>query len=196
MREKGLLTPLSGDVEADETYLHPRRRRGSPAYHERIKDEIEMGIRPAPGRKGSYEGKAIVFGMQERDGKVRTVHIPDATSRTLHPIIWRWIDSLNTRLIIDQHPAYRLLQKYVRHETINHETEYVRGDIHTQNVDNYSSIFKRGVYGVFHHIGEDYLPSYLSEFDFSRNRRKVSDVERFVALKGETSGSPSVVLPE
>ena len=84
MREKGLLTPLSGDVEADETYLHPRRRRGSRAHHERIKG-IEMGIRPAPRRKGPYEGKAIVFGMQERDGKVRTVHVPDATSQTLHP---------------------------------------------------------------------------------------------------------------
>ena len=188
MREKGLLTPLSGDVETDETYLHLRRRRGSPAYHERIKDEIEMGIRPAPRRKGPYEGKAVVFGMQERGGQTRTVHVPDATSRTLHPIIRRWIDSLHTRLITDQHPTYRLLQKYVRHETINHETEYVRGDVHTQNIDNYWSIFKRGIYGVFHHIGQDYLPSYLSEFDFRRNRRKVSDVERFVALMGQLQG--------
>ena len=188
MREKGLLNPLSGDVEADETYLHPRRRRGSPGYHERVKDEIEMGIRPKPVRKGPYEGKAVIFGMQERGGQVRTVHVPDATTRTLHPIIQRWIDSLNTRLITDQHPAYRLLKRYVKHETINHETEYVRGDVHTQNIDNYWSIFKRGVYGVFHHIGEDYLPCYLSEFDFRRNRRKVTDVERFVSLMGQLQG--------
>ena len=189
MREKGLLEPLSGDVEADETYLHPRRRRGSPARHERIKDEIEMGIRPRPRRKGPYEGKAVVFGMQERNGKVRTVHVPDSTTRTLHPIIQHWVDSLNTRLITDQHPAYRLAKSLVRrHDTINHETEYVQGDVHTQNIDNYWSIFKRGIYGVFHHIGEDYLPSYLSEFDFRRNRRKVSDVSRFVALMQQLQG--------
>ena len=188
MREKGLLTPLSGDVEADETYLHPRRRRGSPVYHERIQDEIEMGIRPKPRRKGPYEDKPIVFGMQERGGNVRTVHVKDTTTRTLHPIIRRWIDSLNTRLITDQHPAYRLLSKYVRHDAINHELEFVRGDIHTQNIDNYWSIFKRGVYGVFHHIGEDYLPCYLSEFDFRRNRRKVSDAERFASLMGQLQG--------
>lgn len=59
MREKGLLEPLSGDIEADETYLHPRRRRGSPSYHERVQDEIDMGIRPKPKRVGPYEGKPI-----------------------------------------------------------------------------------------------------------------------------------------
>ena len=188
MREKGMLEPLSGDVEADETYLHPRRRRGSPAYHERIKDEIEMGIRPKPRRKGPYEGKAVIFGMQERGGETRTVHVPDATRQTLHPIIQRWVDSLNTRLITDQHPAYRLLKRHVKHDTINHETEYVRGDVHTQNIDNYWSIFKRGVYGVFHHIGEEYLPCYLSEFDFRRNRRTVTDVERFISLMRQLQG--------
>ena len=188
MRSKGLLPPFTGDVEADETYLHPRRRRGSPAYHERIQDEIEMGIRPKPRRKSPYEGKSVVFGMQERDGDVRTIHVPDATSKTLHPIIQRWLDSLNARLITDQHPSYRLLSKYVKHDTINHELEFVKGDVHTQNIDNYWSIFKRGIYGVFHHIGEDYLPSYLSEFDFRRNRRKVTDSERFASLMRQIQG--------
>ena len=68
MREKGLLPPLAGVVEAEEPCLHPRRRRGSPAWHERVQDEIAMGIRPKPRRKGPYEGKAVVFGMPERGG--------------------------------------------------------------------------------------------------------------------------------
>ena len=188
MREKSMLSPLSGDVEADETYLHPRCRRGSPEYHERIQDEIEMGIRPKPRRKGPYEGKAVVFGMQERNGNIRTVHVPDSTSKTLHPIIRSWIDSLNTRLITDQAPAYRLLNKYIRHDTINHELRFVNGDVHTQNIDNAWSVFKRGIYGVFHHIGEEYLPCYLSEFDFRRNRRKVTDSDRFASLMRQLQG--------
>ena len=191
MREKGLLTPLSGDVEADETYLHPRRRRGSLAHHERIKDEVEMGLRPAPARKGPYEGKAVVFGMQERGGKVRPAHVPDTTTSTIHPVVHSWVDAKNTRLLTDQSPIYRSAKRYMKHETINHETEYARGDVHTQNIDNYWSIFKRGVYGAFHHIGEDFLPAYLGEFDFRRNTRKVTDSERFVSLMRQLQGRPT-----
>ena len=68
----------------------------------------------------------------------------------------------------------------------DHEIEYVRGDIHTQNIGNYWSIFKRGVYGVFHHVGEDYMPSYLCKFDFRRNHREVSVAERCSALIVQT----------
>lgn len=127
MREKGLLEPLTGDVEADETYLHPRRRRGSPAYHERVQDEIEMGIRSKPRRKGPYEGKAVVFGMQERGGQSRTMKVPDANVKTLQPVIRKWVDLSGSRVITDQHPSYRSLKRFVRHDSINHETELVRG---------------------------------------------------------------------
>ena len=189
MREKGLLEPLSGDVEADETYIYPKRRRGSKLMHERIQDEIGMGIRPAQKRKGPYEGKTVVFGMQERNGKTRTRHVPDAYQGTLQPVIMESVDAPNTRLITDGSPSYRSMKKHVhRHESINHELEYVRGDVHTQNIDNAWSVFKRGIYGVFHHISEDYLPCYLSEFDFRRNWRKVTDVERFLALMSRLQG--------
>ena len=114
MREKGLLQPLAGDVEADETYLHPRRRRGSPAWHERVQDEIAMGIRPKPRRKGPYAGKAVVFGMQERGGLSRTAKVPNAHARTLQPIIREWVNASATRVITDQHPSYRSLKTFVR----------------------------------------------------------------------------------
>ena len=131
MREKGLLEPLAGDVEADETYLHPRRRRGSSAYHERVQDEIEMGIRPKPRRKGPYEGESVVFGMQERGGQSRTVKVPDANAKTLQPVIRKWVKVSESRVITAQHPSYRSLKNIVRqHDSINHETEFVRGDVH------------------------------------------------------------------
>ena len=62
------------------------------------------------------------------------------------------------------------------------------GDVHTQNIHNYWSIFKRGVYGVFHRMGEDYLRCNPSEFDFSRNRQKISDADRFAQLMGQAQG--------
>lgn len=187
MKDKGVLEPLSGTVEADETYMHPRRRRGSPSYHERIQDEIEMGLRPKPTRDWK-DGKVVVFGMVERGGKARTIRVADATGQTLRPIMLRSIDLKQSRLVTDGNSAYRSIRQYLPHDAIDHEIEYVRGDVHTQNIDGYWSILKRGVYGVFHHVGEGYLPQYLSEFEFRFNRRKISDADRFSALLGQTQG--------
>ena len=187
MRDKGFLAPLPGTVEADETYVGGRQR-GHWTKRERIQDEIKMGLREKP-KGGSFRDKAIVFGMLERDGTVRTMTVPEATQRTLEPILRAYIDSLSSRLITDAHPAYRLIKKHLRHDVIKHEVQYVRGDVHTQGIENYWSLLKRGIIGVFHHVGKNHLPSYLNEFEFRFNRRKVSDVERFAALMSQTSGT-------
>ena len=188
MAGNGAVELLSGTIEADETFLYPKRRRGSPIYHERVQDEIQQGLRPKPPRKGPYEGKAVVFGMVERGGKARTIKVPEATGRTLRPIMLNAIDLERSRLMTDGSPAYRRIKDYLPHDVIDHEIEYVRGDIHTQNIDSYWSNLKRGVYGVFHHVSEGHLPSYLSEFDFRFNRRKISDAERFASLMSQTQG--------
>ena len=98
------------------------------------------------------------------------------------------IDTEKARLVTDGHPVYRNIKAHLPHEVIDHEVEYVRGDVHTQNIDGYWSILKRGVYGVFHHVSEGHLPGYLNEFEFRFNRRKVSDSERFSALMSQTQG--------
>jgi transposase-like protein len=188
MSGNGAFQRLSGVIEADETYLYPKRQRGSKAHHEQIKDEIEMGLRPRPPRKGPYEGKTVVFGMVERGGQARTIKVPEATGRTLRPIMLKAIDLERSRLVTDGNPAYRRIKDYLPHDVIDHEIEYVRGDVHTQNIDSYWSNLKRGVYGVFHHVSEGHLPSYLSEFDFRFNRRKISDAERFASLMSQTQG--------
>ena len=76
----------------------------------------------------------------------------------------------------------------MQHDVINHELEYVRGDVHTQGIENYWSLVKRGILGTWHHVGEPYLDQYLREFDYRFNRRKISDAERFSALFGQVSG--------
>jgi transposase-like protein len=185
MKEKDMPL-LTGTVEADETYVGSRSQRGGRAWRENVQDEIEMGLRP---KKPDWrKKKAIVFGMVEREGKTRSMTVPDARANTLRPILKKHLDLGKARLMTDGHPAYKRIKDYLPHEVIDHEIEYVRGDIHTQNVENYWSIFKRGVYGVFHHVDEGYLPWYLHEFDFRANRRKISDSERFAALMSQTQG--------
>ena len=180
----GLDEPLSGVIEVDETYVGSRTRRGHPTVHERIKDEEEMGLRPKTPRKAPLEGKTPVFGMIERGGgRVRTQVVPVVRGETLRPIMLQGIDLDRSVLMSDGHPAYRRMKEF-----LPHELEYVRGEVHTQSIENNWSIFKRGVTGVFHHIGKDYLPMYLSEFDFRGSRRRISDSERFVSLLGQTQG--------
>ena len=175
---------LSGTIEADETYMGGRRRRGHNLYHERVKDEIEMGIR----RKPPYQEKTAVFGMVERDGEVRSMVVPKATGRYLKPIMTEMINLQDSELMTDGSPIYKGMGEHLPHGVINHELAYVAGDIHTQNIEGYWSILKRGVYGVFHHVGDGYLPMYLSEFDFRFNARRVSDSERFQLLMSQVSG--------
>ena len=131
----------------------------------------------------------MVFGIKERGGRVRTVHVPDAKGTTLRPIILS-----NTRpgttLMTDISHAYTQMRKHMRHETVNHHIEYVKlgTDIHTQGIEGYWSILKRGINGTFHHVGVGYLGQYLHEFDFRFNSRKVTDAERFASLMGQTQG--------
>jgi len=177
--------PLTGTIEADETYVGAKLRRGHRLTWERKRDEAEMGLRPRV--RHQFREKEVVFGILERGGKVRTYHVTDAIGKTLRPILAGSIDKA-ARLITDGHPAYRLIKNRQRHDVIDHELEYVHGDVHTQGIENYWSILKRGLYGVFHHVDARYLSEYLKEFEFRFNRRGSSDAERFASLMGQTKG--------
>ena len=178
---------LTGTVEADETYVGPRKRRGHTLWHERERDEMEMGLRPKV-KQDWRRGKATVFGMVERGGNVRTIVVSGATAKELKPLLAGYIDAERTTLMTNGNPAYRLIRNVMPHHIVNHDVTYVDGDTHTQNIEGYWSILKRGLYGVFHHVDQQYLPQYLSEFEFRFNRRKVSDAERFASLVKQTRG--------
>ena len=152
-------SPLTGTIEADETYIGGKAQRGGKAWRERVQDEIQMGLRSK--RRDWRKEKAIVFGILERNGRVWTVHVAETSARRLQPLLTGNIDMPNSRLITDGHAAYRLIKQHMKHDVIDHEIEYVRGDVHTQGIENYWSLLKRGILSTFHHIGRDYLPSYL-----------------------------------
>ncbi len=188
MRDKSF-AKLSGTVEADETYLYPKRPRGHPVWKERIKDEIEMGLRPPTKRKSPYADKPMVFGILERGGSVRTMVATQATAKELQPLIRGFVDVPRTHLMTDGAKAYKAMGKEIQHDVVDHELTYVApGDVHTQNIDGYWSLLKRGLYGTFHHVNVPYLPSYLNEFEYRFNRRGVSDSERFASLMEQTKG--------
>jgi transposase-like protein len=164
-------SPLGGDggtVEIDETYV------GGAA-------ENRAYEAPRP--------KQIVMTLVERGGAARSFHIPNVTASTLRPLIGKHVHR-DSRFMSDELRAYGDIGwNFLSHETVvHHRKEYVRGDVHTNTVEGYFSILKRGVFGVFHHVSEAHLHRYLHEFDFRythRIARGVDDVARAeLALQG------------
>jgi len=179
MRDKSFPL-LTGVVEADETYVggKPRGHR----LHRSAKMDMSARI------KAAYDKKTPVFGMKERGGRVRAQVIPHVSQDAVERAIFHGVDRENTRLMSDEHPAYFHIGKMLPHDVIRHKSEYVRGDIHTQGIESYWSILKRGFYGTFHHVDAAYLGMYLPEFEFRYNRREITDAERFASLVGQVSG--------
>lgn len=167
----GALGPLGGEgmiLEADTTYIGGKEKNK------------HVGKRN-PRNIGGM-GKQIVHSLVERDGRVRSHHIPNVTGRTLRPILKAHADA-KSALMTDTAGGYLHIGKtFARHEMVDHGAEeYVRGDAHSNTVENYFSILKRGIFGVYHHVSEAHLHRYLSEFDFrysNREGRGVDDVNR------------------
>jgi transposase-like protein len=114
--------------------------------------------------------KEPVLALVERGGKVRSYHIPEVTATTLKPII---VDAIakDSHFRTDESGVYwKIGEEFASHKTVAHSIgEYVRGDAHTNTVEGYFSIFKRGIYGVYHHVSQEHLKRYLCEFDFRYN---------------------------
>ncbi len=116
--------------------------------------------------------KAPVVALVERNGEVRSFHMPTVRASTLRSIMARHI-SLESNLMTDEHAIYTYVgHNFASHGTVNYsKKEYVRGDVHTNTVEGYFSILKRGIYGIYQHVSEAHLHRYLSEFDFRFNSR-------------------------
>jgi transposase-like protein len=151
--------PLSGVIEIDETYVGGRydKRRKRAKYH-----------------------KEPVFGMIERDGRVRTSHMPKVT---LNNIVAQIKDnvSIDAKAIYsDDGQSYGTVPGCIKshnHQRVNHiSKEWVRGDVHTGTIDGYWGLLKRGVIGSFHQISVKHLNRYLAEFQFRWNNRKSQDI--------------------
>lgn len=153
-------------------------------------DETYIGrLEGQPKRRGGTSHKNTVFTLVERGGSARSFHVGGTRVSDLLPIIEANI-SREAKLMTDEHQTYKYIGvDYASHEYVKHsKEEYVRGSVHTNTVEGYYSIFKRGMKGVYQHCGEKHLHRYLSEFDFRYTNRValgVNDGERAdLAIKG------------
>ncbi len=168
----GTAGPIGGVgkvVEADETYFG--KKEVQPTVSSR-------GTPFRSRRKGGPAGKRGVVALVERGGSVRSFHVDTATKESVREILVTNIRR-ESRLHTDESRLYTKIGKeFAKHETVCHSAdEYVRGDVHTNTIEGYFSIFKRGMKGVYQHCSEKHLHRYLKEFDFRYNNRSALGVE-------------------
>ena len=166
MQEGGL---LSGMVEADETYLYPKK----PRQH----------------RRGAK--KEVILGMVERGGRLRLVHVPDNKMEIIGPALQKHISPDVKTIYTDKSATYMI---FIRknfdgeHKAIDHRIAYAMGDVHTNTIESAFSLLKKGIYGTFHHVSIKHLGRYCEEFSYRFNRRGMQLQMFDVTLKNLTRG--------
>lgn len=166
-KSKSFNEPLNGIVEADESYIggkySGKRGRGS-------------------------ENKSAVFGMVQRQGEIRAMPVKDVKGKTLKNIINENVQK-GSVIMTDEWLAYNGLSKDFTHHRIGHlKKEYVRGGVHTQNIENFWSLLKRGIIGIYHNVSEKQLHRYVDEFAYRYNSRKITDSQRFNSALSQVQG--------
>ncbi|HXP72676.1 MAG TPA: IS1595 family transposase [Stellaceae bacterium] len=167
-------TPLGGTgkaVEIDEAYI------GGLEKNKHRNKRKHAG--------GGGKGKEAVFALVERGGAVRSFHVPTVNAKTLRPILVEQAKRSSALMSDEAVHSKQLGAEFFTHQSVNHSAgEYVKGNAHTNTVEGYFSILKRGIYGVYHHVSPAHLKRYLAEFDFRYSHRSAVGVDdRARALK-------------
>ncbi len=153
-------------------------------------DETYVGGKAA-NRKGKIPPKAIMLSLGERDGSVRSFPVPNVTAQTLKPVIVANVHKASYVMTDDAAVYPAIGREFASHGSVNHSIEdYVRAQFwHTNTIENFFSIFKRGVFGFYFHVSEPHLHRYAAEFDFRYNHRETwfrrpSALRRSLARRG------------
>ena len=121
--------------------------------------------------------KMTVIGAISRKGNVVCQLIEKADSETMSKFVGQTVGEAVSLVATDEAAGYAKLGNTMPHQVVNHsKKEYVRGTVHTNNIEAFWSLLKRGVIGTFHNVSKDYLPLYLAEFSYRHNNRKNADI--------------------
>ncbi len=165
MLTMGTGNKMSGQVEADETYIGGKARNMHVAKRTRV-------IRGTGGKD-----KTAVMGILERGGKVRTKVVDNAKKKTLQNEIREHVLA-GSAIFTDALKSYQGLDEF-QHEVVDHAVEYVRGEVHTNGLENFWSLVKRGLNGTYVSVEPFHLFRYLDDQVFRYNNRKMNDADRF-----------------
>jgi predicted RNA-binding Zn-ribbon protein involved in translation (DUF1610 family)/transposase-like protein len=157
---------LMGVVEVDETYIGGKQAN----RHANVRAKYHGG-------GAAHTGKTTVVGAIARKGNVVCKIIENTSSRTLSHFVRDVVSDRVSLISTDEGGGYRYLRLSFPHQSVDHKAgEYVRGEVHTNNIENFWSLLKRGVIGTYHNVSAKYLPLYLNEFAFRHNNRKNADI--------------------
>jgi transposase-like protein len=163
---------LSGEVEADETFIGGKSRN----MH------VSKRQRRITGTGG--KDKTAVMGMLERGGKVRTIVVPNRKKSALQTEVRKHVEA-GAALYTDALPSYSGLAQDYAHAVVDHAVAYVDGRVHTNGLENFWSLLKRGINGTYVSIEPFHLFRYLDEQMYRYNNRKLTDAQRFdIATRG------------
>jgi len=165
--QNGSMEKLSGEVEADETYIGGKARSMNTAQ------------RSKRGRGTGGTGKEIVMGILERKGKIKLKHVANARRQIVQAEVRQNVEA-GSQVFTDALPSYNGLSKDYVHEAIDHAREYVRGNVHTNGLENFWSLLKRGIRGTYISVEPFHLFRYLDEQAFRFNERENTDSGRFL----------------
>lgn len=171
--QTGSFEKMDGIVEVDETFIGGLARN------------MHKGARQARGT--GWAGKTIVAGARQRGGEVRAEVIPDTRTDTLHGYVKNTVEQGAT-VYTDALASYRKLDAEYDHATVDHATHYVSGQVHTNGMENFWSVLKRGLHGTYISVQPFHLFRYLDERVFTFNNREASDYNRFATVVELTAG--------
>ncbi|MDH4122414.1 MAG: IS1595 family transposase [Deltaproteobacteria bacterium] len=158
---------LRGIVEVDETYIGGKPRKGGP-----------------PRKRGRGTTKTPVVGAVERNGNVKAKVMVWLDSKRLTNLIRGSVDLKQSIIMTDEFKGYSRLAGLTIHKTVNHSAgEYVKGDAHTNTIEGFWALLKRGITGQYHKVSLAYLQKYIDEFAFRYNNRKNADIFELALAK-------------